>query len=272
MISFLSVPPERGAIRNVAEGSRWSVLILLVAALTPLLVVACGGPSESSPASSTPPPGMFSTLPTPEHPVVGDQMPTIDLNTPTPNATYTPVPTATLYPTATPYPTFTPRPTYTQSAPTPTGYPTTTPYPTFTPQPTFTQPAPTPTPYPTATPYPTFTPQATYTQPAPTPTPYPTATPYPTFTPQPTYTPPPTAGTRPTNTAVPAARSYFTRGSTQDEVLSVQGTPTSIHIYEALEREDWYYGYSRVTFSLPDRRVTEWDNRGNLKVILVPGG
>ena len=30
-------------------------------------------------------------------------------------------------------------------------------------------------------------------------------------------------------------------------------------------------GYSRVRFSLPDKRVTEWDNNdGNLKVQLLP--
>ena len=63
---------------------------------------------------------------------------------------------------------------------------------------------------------------------------------------------------------------YFTRGSSQDDVLHVQGTPTEIHTYSALGREDWYYDRSKVSFSLPDRRVTEWDNNGNLKVRLLP--
>ena len=253
---------------KVAQVSLGTVLLFLAATLALLLVLGCEGSSVDTPASLAPPPGMFSTLPTPEHPAVGDQMPTIELNTPTPDATHTPVPTPTLYPTASPYPTYTPQPTYTQPAPTPTSYPTATPYPTFTPQPTYTQPAPMPTPYPTATPYPTFTPQPTYTQPAPTPTSHPTATPYPTFTPQPTYTPMPT----PTNTPVSATPSYFTRGSTQDEVLAVQGTPTGIKVWEVLEIEWWYYGNSKVVFSLPDRRVTEWTNYGDLKVKLVPGG
>ena len=73
-------------------------------------------------------------------------------------------------------------------------------------------------------------------------------------------------------TAIPqaAGRDYFTRGSSQDDVLHVQGTPTEIHTYRALGEETWNYGYSAVTFSLPDRLVTEWRNTGNLRVELVP--
>ena len=195
------------------------ILKLLATLLALLVVLACVGSSGAPPASPTPPPGMFSTLPTTEPPVVGDHLPTIELKTLTPNPTYLPVPT--------------------------------------------------PTPYPTATPYPTFTPQPTYTPPVPTPTPYPTATPYPTFTPQPTYTPVPTTRPRPTNTPMPTAISYFTRGSTQDEVISVQGTPTEILVWYD---EEWrYYGSSRVVFSLSGGRVTEWKNTGNLRVRLVPG-
>ena len=246
------------------------ILKLLATQLALLVVLACVGSSGAPPASPTPPPAMFSTLPTTEPPVVGDHLPTIEMKTLTPNPTYSPVPTPTPYPTATPYPTFTLQPTYTPPVLTPTPYPTATPYPTFTPQPTYTPPAPTPTPYPTATPYPTFTPQPTYTPPVPTPTPYPTATPYPTFTPQPTYTPVPTAKPHPTNTPVPAAMPYFTRGSSQDEVLVVQGTPTKINIYAATGIEVWNYGISRVTFSLPGGKVTEWSNTGNLKVRMVP--
>ena len=59
---------------------------------------------------------------------------------------------------------------------------------------------------------------------------------------------------------------YFTRGSSQDDVLHVQGAPTEINTYAVLGYEDWYYGYSTVRFSLPDKRVTEWDNEGDLKV------
>ena len=271
------------------------ILKLLATQLALLVVLACVGSSGAPPASPTPPPGMFSTLPTTEPPVVGDHLPTIEMKTLTPNPTYAAVPTPTPYPTATPYPTFTPQPTYTPPVLTPTPYPTATPYPTFTPQPTYTPPVLTPTPYPTATPYPTFTPQPTYTPPVLTPTPYPTATPYPTFTPQPTYTPPvptptpyptatpyptftprptytpvPTTRPRPTNTPVPTAISFFTRGSTQDEVLSVQGTPTRIKVWEVLDIEWWYYGNSKVVFSLPGGRVTEWSNTGNLRVRLVP--
>ena len=242
------------------EAREWTfgpILKLLATLLALLVVLACVGSSGAPSASPTPPSGMFSTLPTTEPPVVGDHPSTIELKTLTP------------YPTATPYPTFTPQPTYTPPVPTPTPYPTATPYPTFTPQPTYTPPVPTPTPYPTATPYPTFTPQPTYT-PVPTTTPYPTATPYPTFTPRPTYTPVPTTRPRPTNTPVPTAISYFTRGSTQDEVLSVQGTPTRIKVWESLDIEWWYYGNSKVVFSLPGGRVTEWSNTGNLKVRMVP--
>ena len=64
---------------------------------------------------------------------------------------------------------------------------------------------------------------------------------------------------------------YFTRGSTQDDVLHAQGTPEGIDRYEASRKEVWSYGYSQITFSLPDGVVAEWSNRdGNLKVLLLP--
>ena len=88
---------------------------------------------------------MFSTLPTSEAPVVGDQPPTIELNT--------------AEPTVTPQPTPTPNPTYTPE-PTPTPLPTPTPYPTGAPAPT---PDPTASPKPTARPDPTLTPHLTPT-------------------------------------------------------------------------------------------------------------
>ena len=112
-----------------------------------------------------------------------------------------------------------------------------------------------PSPRPTATLGPTPAPLLTPTTVA-TPVPAPTHLLDPTLVPTPT---PPTRG------------DYFTRGSSQDDVLHIRGTPTEINISAVLGYEDWYYGYSRVRFSLPDRRVTEWDNRdGNLKVRLLP--
>ena len=138
-------------------------LVLGVVFLTALAMLACSGSDGGSVSTPTAPLGMFSTLPTSEPPVLGDQPPTVELNTPEP--TLTPQPTPTLNPTYTPVPTPTPLPTRT-----PTPNPTGTPAPTRTPNPTVT-PVPTATPYPTSTPYPT---------------------PQPTFTPQPTYTPVPT--------------------------------------------------------------------------------
>ncbi len=56
---------------------------------------------------------------------------------------------------------------------------------------------------------------------------------------------------------------HFTVGSTQDEVLLVQGTPTRI------ELDKWFYGFSEVRFK--DGRVKEYDNYfGTLKVRLLP--
>lgn len=65
--------------------------------------------------------------------------------------------------------------------------------------------------------------------------------------------------------------SYFTQGSHKDDVLRAQGTPDSINRYAALGYEVWGYGFSTVQISMPDGRVTEWDNLdGNLKVRLGP--
>ena len=69
-----------------------------------------------------------------------------------------------------------------------------------------------------------------------------------------------------------AASLYFTRGSHQDDVLRIQGTPSSINRYPSLDHEVWNYGFSTVDISLRDERVTEWNNRsGNLKVRMKPG-
>ncbi len=63
---------------------------------------------------------------------------------------------------------------------------------------------------------------------------------------------------------------YFTRGSHRDDVLRIQGTPTSINQYS--DHEVWGYGLSGIDISLRDGRVTGWNNLGrNLKVRLNPG-
>ena len=164
--------------------------LLGLAMLTLLALIACGGESEEPAPSPTAPPGMFSTLPTDEPPELGDQPPTIELNTPepsftpqptfTPNPTYTPVPTPTPDPTGTPVPTVTP-----DSTATPVPKPTVTPEPIALPDPTAT-----PVPKPTVTPEPTALPDPTAT-----PVPKPTATPEPIVAPKPTAKPAPADGT-----------------------------------------------------------------------------
>ena len=65
---------------------------------------------------------------------------------------------------------------------------------------------------------------------------------------------------------------FFTRGSHEDEVLRIQGTPTGIDRYPALGHETWKYGRGTVTISTGSRRVTEWSNpAGNIEVQLLPG-
>ncbi|MFZ2444739.1 MAG: J domain-containing protein [Syntrophobacteraceae bacterium] len=60
-----------------------------------------------------------------------------------------------------------------------------------------------------------------------------------------------------------AAPPFFTVGSTEDDVLLVQGTPTRI------EQDKWFYGFAEIRFK--DRRVREFDNYfGALKVRLLP--
>ena len=96
----------------------------------------------------------------------------------------------------------------------------------------------------------------------------PTATPMPMATPTLTPTPIPTAIP---HTPQHTEKDYFTRGSSQDDVLHAQGTPTEINTYNSLGYERWNYGYSTVTFSLPDGLVIEWRDTGNLRVELIPG-
>ena len=107
--------PSSGQISS----SHFLKLVLGVVSLIALAMLACSGSGDGSVSTPTAPPGMFSTLPTTESPVLGDQPPTVELNTPeptyTPNPTYTPVPAPTPLPTGTP----TPNPTGT---PTPTGH------------------------------------------------------------------------------------------------------------------------------------------------------
>ena len=61
----------------------------------------------------------------------------------------------------------------------------------------------------------------------------------------------------------------FTRGSHRDDVLRIQGTPSSINRFS--DHEVWRYGLSTVDVSLRDGRVTEWFDSGDLKVRLDPG-
>ena len=88
---------------NTGLGVAGALFRLAAGATVLLALLACGGPAGEPAASPTPPPGMFSTLPTTEPPIVGDRPPTIELNTPEP--TFTPQPTHTLNPTYTPVPT-----------------------------------------------------------------------------------------------------------------------------------------------------------------------
>ena len=56
---------------------------------------------------------------------------------------------------------------------------------------------------------------------------------------------------------------YITIGSTENDVLRVQGTPSKV------EGERWYYGFAQLRFK--EGRVKEYDNYfGNLKVRLLP--
>ena len=67
-------------------------------------------------------------------------------------------------------------------------------------------------------------------------------------------------------TSEPSTAGYFTRGSSQDDVLHVQGTPTQIDFF--LDEERWYYGddLTRVVFSR-EGLVTAWNNyNGTLRV------
>ena len=67
----------------------------------------------------------------------------------------------------------------------------------------------------------------------------------------------------PSNAPVDPPPQFFTLGSTVDEVLTVQGTPTRI------EGNRWYYGFSEILFR--DGRVSSFDNFfGNLRIQILP--
>jgi len=59
---------------------------------------------------------------------------------------------------------------------------------------------------------------------------------------------------------------YFTLGSTEDEVLAIQGTPTSIISGEGVIGDRWSYGFSSVEFT-KDGVVKGYSNiSGNLHI------
>ena len=60
-----------------------------------------------------------------------------------------------------------------------------------------------------------------------------------------------------------SAPNFITIGSSNSDVVRVQGTPTTIYDYP--QGDVWYYGSSRISFDTKDR-VNSWSNNGNLKV------
>lgn len=69
--------------------------------------------------------------------------------------------------------------------------------------------------------------------------------------------------------ALTNAQSYFTLGSSSDEVRKVQGVLDEVNRYSSYEI--WDYGYSSVKIPSKLGKVLAWDNRGNLLVKLYPG-
>ena len=116
---------------NEGRNTLGTLLRIAAVGVALLTMLSCGDSDGQPAAPPTAPPGMFSTLPTAEPPVVGDQPPMIELNTPvptptplptpTPNPTGTPIPTAvsTPDPTVTPEPTLAPTPAPTSARPRP---------------------------------------------------------------------------------------------------------------------------------------------------------
>ncbi|HEY9672925.1 MAG TPA: hypothetical protein V6D11_15890 [Waterburya sp.] len=67
--------------------------------------------------------------------------------------------------------------------------------------------------------------------------------------------------------SVSISSDYWTLGSTKDDVLRVQGTPTHIKLWS--DHEDFHYGRSKVVFK--KGRVAAYDNDDkNLKVVVKP--
>ena len=64
---------------------------------------------------------------------------------------------------------------------------------------------------------------------------------------------------------------FFTKESHADDVLRLQGTPSSIEIYKGLNQEDWWFGSSSVVIGLHSRKVQKWVDRGNLKAAVTTG-
>jgi hypothetical protein len=60
-----------------------------------------------------------------------------------------------------------------------------------------------------------------------------------------------------------SAPNFITIGSSKRDVVRVQGTPTKIITWSW--GDDWYFGYSKISFDTHNR-VKEWTNNGNLKV------
>jgi outer membrane protein assembly factor BamE (lipoprotein component of BamABCDE complex) len=65
-----------------------------------------------------------------------------------------------------------------------------------------------------------------------------------------------------------SSSAYFTLGSTEDDVLSTMGTPSSIQ--KLAFTETWWYGSAYVEFNR-NRKVQGYSNStGNLRVVLAP--
>ncbi len=58
---------------------------------------------------------------------------------------------------------------------------------------------------------------------------------------------------------------YFTHGSTKQEVIDIQGKPNII-IDQSQYKETWKYGINAVYFSKQSQKVVGWRNNGGLKV------
>ena len=204
---------DKMAERNTGRGNGATFLKLVATAMVLLTMLACGEATQSPESTSAPPPGMFSQLPTNEPPILGDQPPVIELNTPeptlTPNPTYTPVPKPAPLPTDTPIPN-----PATAPGPTAAFNPTIAPGPTAAFNPTI-------APGPTAAFNPTIAP-------GPTAAFNPTTTPGPTAAFNPTTAPGPTAAFNPTTAIVPGSPAGLTaRADGETEIDLSWSKPSS---------------------------------------------